>query len=134
MRKLNLCHIFLTAVVAVTLVGCSDRVAVTGTVTYLDGSPLQVGQVVFTDDKFAYRGPIDRNGFYRLGGTRIGDGIVRGNYQVYLIDVETTESDETGERTWFVRHAAQKFMAPETSGITCEVNGRMVFDFQVERP
>ena len=133
MKKTIVCNLFLVAMAVTAFVGCSDRVAVTGTVTYADGSPLQVGQVVFTDGKFAFRGPIDKKGAYKLGGTKSGDGIIPGQYSVYLIDTDTTESTESGG-TRFVSFVARKFTSPETSELTCEIKGKMTFDFKVERP
>ena len=133
--KRSIIHNALFALTAVVcLVGCSNQVALTGTVTYTDGTPVQVGQVAFANEKHMFRGQIGKDGFYRLGGNYEGDGIMPGAYSVYLLDTETAESDETGQRTWFIKHVAQKYTAPETSGLTCEVKGRMVFDFQVERP
>ena len=133
MKKSTFCHIILVVMATVTFVGCSDRVAVTGTVTYADGSPVQVGQVVFTDDKLAFRGSLDQNGAYKLGGIKNGDGITPGRYQIYLIDTETTETDEKGN-TRAIKHVAQKYLDPETSEITCEIKGKMDFDFEVKRP
>ena len=115
------------------LVGCSNQVALTGKVTYTDGSPVQVGQVVFDDDKHSFRGRINTDGAYKLGGVYDGDGIVPGTYRVYLVDTDISEVDATGTTRHF-SHVAAKYTNPETSELTCEVKGRMTFDFEVERP
>ena len=114
--------------------GCSKQVAVTGTVTYPDGTYLGVGQVVFTDDVLAFRGAVDpKTGTYRLGGVKDGDGVLPGKYKVYLMDTDASETLPNGA-TRIVSHVARKFMDPETSGLTCEVDGKKVFSFTVERP
>ena len=126
-------NIFLIAVFSVFLVGCSDRVAVTGKVTYPDDSPVQIGEVAFSDGRLVYRGNIDKNGGYKLGGVYEGDGISPGKYEVYLMGTETMEMDENNAMKP-VQHVAQKYLSPDTSGLTCEIKGKMTFDFKVERP
>ena len=133
MRKLTLHNMFLILGAVVFLVGCSDRVTVTGKVTYIDGSPLQAGEVAFSDGRLVYRGNIDQNGGYKLGGVHEGDGISPGMYEVYLIGAETMETDENNVMRP-VQLVAQKYLSPDTSELTCEVKGKMTFDFKVERP
>ena len=126
-------NVFFAMTVVVFLVGCSKQVAVTGKVSYTDGSPVQAGQVVFDDNKYAFRGHIGTDGSYKLGGNKDGDGIIPGKYSIYLIDTDVSEMDEHGV-VKHVSHVARKYVAPETSGLTCEVKGKMTFDFEVERP
>jgi len=133
MNKSIVRNAFFAMAVAVFLVGCSRQVAVTGKVSYTDGSSVQIGQVVFSDGKYDFRGRIDKEGNYKLGGNYEGDGIIPGQYSIYLIDTETAETDERNV-TKFTKHVASKYMFAETSGVTCEVKGKMTFDFEVERP
>ena len=133
MKRSIVCNVFFAMFVMVYLVGCSNQVGLTGKVTYTDGSPVQVGQVVFDDERYAFRGRINKDGSYKLGGTYDGDGIIPGTYKVYLIDTDVTETDENGT-VKHVSHVANKYTNPDTSGLTCEVKGKMTFDFKVERP
>ena len=133
MNKLIIRNMFFTITITVFLVGCSKQVAVSGKVSYKDGSPVQIGQVVFSDGKYDFRGQIDKEGNYKLGGNYEGDGILPGQYSVFLIDTIEIVMDDKGD-TKQIRLVSDKYTAPETSEITCEVKGKMVFDFTVERP
>lgn len=126
-------RIFPVLIAALLCIGCSNRVDVTGKVTYSDGTPLQVGQVVFSNGQLAYRGPIDQTGFYTLGGDYAGDGIAPGKYNLYFIDTEISEFSADGAMKT-TQHVAPKYLTAETSGLQCEVKGKMVFDITVERP
>jgi len=133
MKKITILHVLFAMTVMACLVGCNGQVALTGKVTYTDGSPVQVGQVVFSDENYGFRGPIDKNGHYKLGGNYEGDGIRPGKYNVYLVETVTMAPDENGHPK-MTTHVALKYTDPKTSELTCEVKGKMTFDFTVEKP
>ena len=127
--------LFFIAVLLFTLGGCSKQVGLSGKVTYPDGSPLTVGEVVFSDGTNAFRGTVNpKDGTYRMGGLRDNDGILPGNYRIYVANTEIPETSEDGRSTRLVNYVANKYLFPETSELTCEVKGRTVFDFTVEKP
>ena len=127
--------LFFCVVLLVTLTGCSDQVALSGKVTYQDGSPLTVGEVVFSDGKNAFRGMINpKDGSYRMGGVKDNDGILPGNYKIYIALTEVMETSPDGRTSKMIEHVAKKYHFPETSELTCEVKGKTVFDFTVEKP
>jgi len=133
MKRSIIGNVFFAVFVMVSLVGCSNQVGLTGKVTYTDDLPVQVGQVVFDDGNYAFRGRINKDGFYRLGGAFDGDGIIPGQYRVYLTETEASEMDENGV-VKHIKRVADKYTNPDTSELTCEVKGKMSFDFKVERP
>ncbi len=113
--------------------GCSKYVSVSGKVTYEDGSPVTVGQVAFTDDDFVSRGELKPDGTYRLGRIVDGDGIPKGTYKVYLYDAVVYDAVPGGSSI-VKPQVKSHFSDPETSGLTCTVEGATVFNFTVEKP
>ena len=129
-------HLIIILFAALCCVGCSQYVAVTGTVTYSDGTPVTRGQVVFENETFLGRADVQSDGSYRMGRLKDGDGIPSGTYRVYLSDTDIYEPPAGGEEgVWIARpqvHA--KYTNADTSELTCTVEGRTVFNFVVERP
>ena len=131
-------------------IGCSDKVRVTGKVTFPDGTPLTVGKVVFETGNFAATGDIQPDGSYTLGSLKANDGIPPGTYSVSVAgasvpgetrEVSTSVASAAGGVTtssvpmsMYVPAIATKYSRGETSGITCEVKKSMTFDFEVQPP
>ena len=119
--------------------GCGNNVAVTGKVTFPDGTPLHWGQIVFETPTFEARGAIQEDGTYALvsGEAR---GIPPGNYRVYFDGFEDElvfNPDDPGappRRIPAVIPVAAKYRNPGSSELTCEIQGRRTFDVTVERP
>jgi hypothetical protein len=125
---------FLPIFVLCLFVGCnSNNVSVSGKVTYPDGTPVTVGQVVFDDDKFLGRAYLQPDGSYRMGRIKDGDGIPKGTYKVFLYDANIYE-ESPGGSSIVKPQVSAKFMDGDTSELTCTVEGKTVFNFTVERP
>jgi len=130
--------------------GCSNKVQVSGKVTFPDGSPLTVGKVSFETESFVATGTLKEDGTYILGTDSERDGIPRGTYKVYVagamqqigtqdMAVQTAGAGggmerSTMEMPLFVPAVAPRFSKADTSGITCEVKKSMTFNFEVEPP
>jgi hypothetical protein len=136
--------------VIVCAAGCSEKVKVTGKVTFPDGSPLTVGKVTFETATFAATGILKEDGTYVLGSVSERDGIPPGLYRVYVagairqvgiqqMNVQTASvsgGQEIISRAMptFAPAVAPKFTKAGTSGITCDVKKSLTFDFTVEPP
>jgi len=121
--------------------GCGKNCAVSGRVTFPDGTPLTVGTVVFETETFYATGPIDSNGNYKMGSSKFGDGVPRGTYKVSFTNLMTPTYDYSAGPDLPPKEilpdkppVAPKFFAANTSGLTCEVKGRMKYDISVEKP
>ncbi len=119
--------------------GCGKNSAVTGKVTFPDGTPFTTGRVVFETPTFQATGPIQSDGTFKMGSFNPGDGVPRGSYQVSIQGVMKPTMD-------FSKGNAPKISMPKTSpidpkyfvgassGLTCEVKGRTKYDITVEPP
>ena len=129
-----------TLVLLLFVSGCGDNVTVTGKVTFEDGKPLTAGRVCFQTDKFLADGPLKADGTYTLGGEKENSGVPPGKYQVYITGATTSPQllqaapGKTGVFSPPVSLIHQKFTDKDTSGLTCEVKGRTVFDISVTPP
>jgi len=113
--------------------------AVSGRVTFVDGSPLTKGIVVFASPSGNSRGVLDADGRYALGTAAARDGAVSGLYRVFLAG--PIFRDDPGQVGEYLENAERsealvnpKFGDPTTSELSCEVAGRTTFDFTVSRP
>ena len=124
------------AVVLVLLLccGCSNRVLLTGKVTFEDdGGPLTNGIVCFVQNEFLARGHLDSEGTYRMSSTGTNDGLPKGTYKVYLVGAELVSVDSGGNST-YTPLVHNRYESADTSGLEFEVDGKTRrFDFQVER-
>jgi hypothetical protein len=123
--------------VFVALPGCgSRRAAVTGKVTYEDGTPVEGGNVIgeaTVDGKLvAVQGTIHKDGSFTWGGDREGDGALPGTYKVIVVPVALSEY----QLSQGVRPAVDgKYTKYESSGLSFEVKeGRNEFNVTVSRP
>jgi len=113
------------------LCGCGgDHVQVTGTVKFADGSPLTLGTVKFIGDMTQATGKI-KDGTYVLGELKPGDGIKPGQYKVVVAGASTGGGTSGTPVIYLID---LKFEEAPTSGLTCEVKGRMKYDIKVEPP
>lgn len=115
------------------LAGCSNKVPVSGKVTYQDGTPLNTGAVFMGNGLNTYYGDIQKDGTFSLGILRNGEGIPPGSYKVWVGAAEVAPGSD-GRR----RHALvnKKYESGETSGLTYKaVKGKSPnFDIVVEKP
>jgi hypothetical protein len=116
--------------------GCSDNAGVRGKITFPDGTPLTVGTVAFTNSAgFFARANIQPDGSYRMGRIKDGDGIPKGTYLVYILDADLVEKPASPTDTpRYIPQVNKKYLSEETSGLSCDVKGKTVFNFQVEKP
>ena len=133
--------------------GSKDTYKVTGTVKFTDGSPLTQGMVVFASPEGTTQGEIQADGSYSLGTYDVSDGAPAGSYKVFLAgpivgsdggseaesepeasDGEEVEMYDEGMTESGEALVHQKFSAPATSELTCEVSGKTTFDITVEKP
>ncbi|MDR2170834.1 MAG: hypothetical protein LBP59_11885 [Planctomycetaceae bacterium] len=101
------------------IAGCGSNVKVSGKVTFSDGSPLEKGKVVFENDRYSFFGTIQKDGTFRLGRYKDGDGIIAGKYQVAVNSFTATVGEGLMPSvTYFV---AEKFRSTKTSGIEFDI-------------
>jgi len=63
--------------------GCGNgKIKVSGKVTVEGGGPVESGSVMFSSQTYAVSGDIQKDGTYRLGEIKDGDGIKPGTYRV----------------------------------------------------
>lgn len=106
--------------------GCGHQTEVVGRVTFGDGAPLTVGEVILDDTRNMGRGAIKADGSFVIGYRGGAGGIPAGAYRVAIYN-----SDIGGPGNWAVN---PKYVDPQTSGIVFEVEPaqRNVLNFQVE--
>jgi hypothetical protein len=118
-------------IVTLTLSGCSSKVSVSGTVKYRDGEPLPMGMVIFElNPTYQVFGMIKPDGTYRMGEDQNGNGIRKGEYKVRVESREGGGSDGMP----LVRYVDDKYRETATSGLTCNVQGKTVYNIEVEKP
>ena len=136
--RITLCHLVFASILVYSA-GCGGNSAVSGKVTFSDGTPLTVGKVVFETETFYAFGPIQSDGTYTMGSSKSGDGVPKGTYQVSIQDVVKPTIVQQGMRAPIITMPTsipidQKYFAGNTSGLACEVKGRMRYDITVEPP
>ena len=131
---------FFCVVVAVLLFsisGCGSKVSVSGKVTFEDGSPLTNGEVRFETANFVSSGKIQPDGTYQIGTASDKDGIPKGTYGVTVraMDNSTVTSGMALEDVPPPKSLIDtRFGSTNTSELTCEVQGKTIFDIKVEPP
>ena len=98
MRSYNASSLVFSTVVLLAFVGCNGNVHVTGRVTFPNGQPLTVGQVIFTDDFYMGKSDINRKGEYSIHTLRRNDGIKKGTYRVYIVGAVRLEGGKMNFR------------------------------------
>ena len=152
MVVLHIRRVFILALFAflLALTGCGGGgFAVTGKVTFPDGSPLDTGTVVFDSGSTVFYGGVDKQGNYTMMGTEGSKGIPAGSYQIYLMgtvrspyaDAEPIPTDADGNQIGpprpelpDIQLVANKFLQKGTSGLQCDVKGKTEFNIPVEKP
>jgi hypothetical protein len=142
-KQICLCNIALMAIV-LSMIGCSQNVPLSGRITFADnGEPLSEGAIAFVSSTNQARSEIGKDGNYKLGFEREGNGLPKGEYKVYIqaLHVELqrgNDSDGDGEPDIIRRIEtpliAKKYATPETSGLVFIADGKTkTFDIKVER-
>ncbi|MDR2761072.1 MAG: carboxypeptidase-like regulatory domain-containing protein [Planctomycetaceae bacterium] len=101
-------------------VGCgSGKVPLSGTVTLDDGTPLNVGAVIFATDTFSAKGNIDANGNYVMGTLRTNDGLPAGTYKVYIEGATTVITSNKQETSRSL--IDDQYSSYDSTPLSCEV-------------
>ena len=117
--------------------GCgSGRYAVTGRVTYEDGSPVEAGTVIgeatVEGKAVSVQGNIEKDGTFAWGTERAGDGAPPGQYRVIVMPVALGDAELAEGKQPAVDGKYTHF---DTSGITFEVKAQKnVLNITVSRP
>jgi len=132
-------HIFFTTLTFffACLLGCSNKVQVSGKVFFEDGSPLTAGTVIFDNGREQAKGAISEDGTYRLSSMANNDGILPGEYGVYITGALGFSGTVTMTPGTVPRPddlIDTKFTSKDTSGLSCTVKGTTVFDIEVTPP
>jgi len=131
-------YVFLImSVVLVCVLGCSNKVKVSGKVVFEDGTPLTAGTVVFDNGRELAKGAFSEDGTYRLSSTANNDGIKPGEYGVYITGAFGFQGSVTMTPGTVPRPddlIDVKFTSRQTSGLSCMVKGTTVFDIKVTPP
>jgi hypothetical protein len=117
------------AVALFCIAGCSRNVALSGRVSFPDGSPLTVGEVYFETDTFLSHGIIRKDGRYVLGSWSEKDGLPPGTYRVSIVGAEEPDGAMT-----YKSLIDEKYKDGRTSGLTCTVSDNTTFDITVTKP
>ena len=120
----------LFALSLVCLSGCGQT-PVKGTVTFSDGSPLTVGNVIFENDQHTYKGTINKDGTFNMGMLKDGEGIPPGEYRVAVVAVDPASEGEGQEPRLLTD---EKYVSSRTSEITYTVQKAMDIKLTVEKP
>ena len=139
MNKMKLTLVFFVVFLGV-VTGCSNKVKVSGTVTFDDGTPLTEGSVCFRDETNTFHGKIDKNGHYSPGGLKEGEGIPYGKYEVWISGTDRSEplpskNGMPASEFKIITTVASKYTSPNPNGLTYEAKkgGNRKFDIVVER-
>jgi len=133
-------HLFLTIIVTglVCALGCGKDATVKGKVTFPDGTPLAVGEVIFQTETRMASGRIQSDGSYKLSGATEKDGVPPGHYGVRVVGAYDSSNTPPGagpdEALPPIPLIDEKFEKMETSGLTCDVKGTTIFDITVTKP
>ena len=134
--------LLLSLFVLLFAVGCSDKMPLSGTVTFSDdGSPVTRGAIFFQSDKVLAQGEITENGSYIVGTDKKTDGLPRGTYKVFITGTEKLTivqvqgpSGTTGETAVETPSVDKKYGDVSTSGLEFTVDGKTKkFDIKVDR-
>jgi hypothetical protein len=120
---------------AMCCIGCSKMVPVGGTVTFEDGTPLEVGTIIFTDGKYQGRSEIRPGGKFTIGMLSEADGLTRGEYKIYIVDAGTVApSPKGGVWELYTPLIASKFTLPDKTPITVNIDtANRTLNIKVER-
>jgi hypothetical protein len=123
---------FIFLVLFLCCIGCSNKIKVSGQVTFSDdGSPLTTGTVCFQTETFVARGNLQSDGTYHLSSVKEKDGLPPGTYRISVINAVEGLGEDEGTRTPLID---PKYNTGETSDLTFEVtNSNKRFNFTVDR-
>jgi hypothetical protein len=111
------------------IIGCGTNIPAGGKVSYEDGKPLEKGLVLLSDGKSMYRGDLQANGTFKIGGLKDGEGLPAGTYNVSIGGANEYEytSDITPKIDYkqSVLRIDPKYETPQTSALSIKVERGM---------
>ncbi|HEV3204022.1 MAG TPA: hypothetical protein VGY77_06555 [Gemmataceae bacterium] len=120
------------------VIGCGGKklYPVEGKVVFPDGTPMIGGWVEFEpmDGKanVSAKGQIQKDGTFRLGTNREGDGAIEGRHRILIVPPLPPRLEERGALKPLI---AQRFQRFETSGLEFTVTpGKNFCPIKVEKP
>jgi hypothetical protein len=119
----------------ITLPGCGSGVAISGTVVYDDGTPVEEGTVIGeleSGGKSTVQGEI-RNGSFSLGTAKPGDGVTPGVYKIMIVGRALGDSELAAGKKPAIAGKYGKF---ESSGLKIDASAGAKKDVKlvVSRP
>jgi hypothetical protein len=135
--------LIVTILSVIVFSGCNGQIGVYGTVSFPDGTPVKKGSVFFQNNEVLAQGEIQPNGSYRLGMTKPHDGVLPGEYTVYIsgaVDIESPPPRENKndpiQDPKVTPLVHEKFMSPQRSGLSCHVvkGMKLPYNITVEYP
>jgi len=117
------------------MTGCSDKVHLSGKLTFDDGEPVTFGTVFFVTPSTISQAGIRQDGTYTVGSDGVSDGMPKGEYQVYLVVEELTSIEVGGQSVnTYTSLIDAKYTNAETSNLTFTADGKTRrFNIEVER-
>jgi len=121
-------------IAATLLIGCGSNVPLKGKVTFSDdGSPLTMGQIVFSTPTFQAAGKIREDGSFTVGSQRATDGLPVGTYTVAIFGATESVDLGNGRETGYSL-IDPKYSSPQTTDLTFEVTrSTRVYNIKVPR-
>ncbi|MDR1922773.1 MAG: hypothetical protein LBQ66_00245 [Planctomycetaceae bacterium] len=117
------------------VLGCSNSIKVSGKVTFDDGMPLEIGKVVFEDDKHTYSSQIQKDGTFSMGQLKDGQGIPVGKYRVYIAEAIIEEFTPDSPFPKVTELVAAKYRNSQTSGFEYDIQKKTTdISLVVEKP
>jgi PBP1b-binding outer membrane lipoprotein LpoB len=130
-------RVFLKCVVLFSilfLTGCS-QIKVEGKVSFSDGTPLSTGKVVFEDTAHTFTANINKDGTFRMGMLKDGEGIPAGKYNVAIAEAVEMKITTDGKPPIIEHLIAEKFRSTKTAGIEFDIkSNKKDISIVVEKP
>ena len=102
-------------------IGCNQNMQITGKVTFSDdGTPLDVGMILFENGAMASRSSVKGDGTFTLTSEKQNDGIPPGTYKVYFTGALKTEGNSLAPK--IIQLLDPKYNSAATSDITITID------------
>lgn len=135
MPFIKCCSFILLGMMLCCGIGCSENLQVKGTVTFSDdGTPLDIGMILFESGAMVSRGNIKEGGAFTLSSEKQNDGIPPGTYKVYFSGALKTEAGAMGPK--IIPLVADKYNSASTTdiAITIDQSTKSPLEIKVDRP
>ena len=111
----------LLGIVLLSGFGCNKNMQITGKVVFSDdGSPLDVGMILFESGAMVSRSSLKEDGTFKLSSEKQNDGIPPGTYKVYFTGAIKTEGGSMAPR--IIPMLDPRYNSAATSDITITID------------